>query len=287
MNTAQRWRTTGLLSGVALIVVMLASVAAAQTESRRLDQLAQDVRAELRRADQQPSGDSARFVAELESVRDEIGYLRVLERRGQRIQDSQIRDLELRLQNVRRDARNAGRVYNEDRVGVRGSGDEIPAGTELDVRLSDRLYSDTAKVEDRFQATTAVDLYQGDRLVVPAGSVLGGVVTSVDRASRTDRRGSLTVVFDTMTVRGRTHDIRASVSQAIESEGIQGELPRIGAGAGVGAIIGGILGGVKGALAGILIGAGGTVLATEGKDVDLPPGTTLRVRFDSPVFLDR
>ena len=47
---------------------------------------------------------------------------------------------------------------------------------------------------------------------------------------------------------------------------------KIGAGAGVGAIIGGILGGVKGALAGILIGGGGTIAATEGKEVELPPG---------------
>ena len=58
---------------------------------------------------------------------------------------------------------------------------------------------------------------------------------------------------------------------------------RIGTGAGVGAIIGGILGGFKGALAGILIGGGGTIAATEGKEVELPPGSVLRVRIDSPV----
>jgi hypothetical protein len=50
----------------------------------------------------------------------------------------------------------------------------------------------------------------------------------------------------------------------------------------VGAIIGGIVGGVKGALIGVLIGGGGTMIATEGKDVTLPPGTILRVRMDSP-----
>ena len=51
----------------------------------------------------------------------------------------------------------------------------------------------------------------------------------------------------------------------------------------MGAIIGGILGGFKGALAGILIGGGGTIAATEGSDVDLPPGTVLRVRMDAPL----
>ena len=59
----------------------------------------------------------------------------------------------------------------------------------------------------------------------------------------------------------------------------------VGAGAGVGAIIGGILGGFKGALAGILIGGGGTIAATEGKDVELPAGTVLRVRLDSGLNL--
>ena len=73
--------------------------------------------------------------------------------------------------------------------------------------------------------------------------------------------------------------------QALESEGIRGETGKIGAGAGVGAIIGGILGGLKGALAGILIGGGGTIAATEGKDVELPAGTVLRVRLDSPLEL--
>jgi hypothetical protein len=112
--------------------------------------------------------------------------------------------------------------------------------------------------------------------------VARGVVSAVDRASRIYRRGSLTVSFDRLTVNGRTYDIRANVVEALEA-GVQGEIGKIGAGAGVGAIIGGILGGTKGALAGILIGAGGTVLATEGNDVDLPVGTVMRVRFESPI----
>jgi hypothetical protein len=75
------------------------------------------------------------------------------------------------------------------------------------------------------------------------------------------------------------------VTQALESEGIKGEAARIGAGSAVGAIIGGILGGVKGAVAGILIGGGGVIAATEGKDVHLPEGTVLRVRFENAVPL--
>jgi hypothetical protein len=152
----------------------------------------------------------------------------------------------------------------------------------MDVRLQDTLNSGTSQVEDRFLATTLVDLQIDERTVIPAGSEMRGVVSAVNPAGRLDRKGSLTVTFDQLTVRGRTYPIRATVIEALESEGVRGEVGKIGTGAGIGAIIGGILGGVKGALAGILIGGGGVIAATEGKDVDLPAGTVLRVRLDSP-----
>ena len=162
---------------------------------------------------------------------------------------------------------------------------EIPVGQELDVRLQSTLNSGTATVEERFEATTVVDLIQDGNVVVPAGSVVRGIIRSVDRATRTDRTGGLTLAFDQMTVRGREYRIRANATQAFESEGLAGEGARIGTGAGVGGIIGGIFGGFKGALAGILIGGGGTIAATEGKDVNLPAGTILRIRMDSPVTI--
>ena len=158
----------------------------------------------------------------------------------------------------------------------------IPSGQELDVRLEGELSSATAQVEQRFQATTVADLYRGNEVLIPAGSVLRGVVSSVTKTTRMERKGSLTVAFDQLTIRGRNYPIRGTVTQALESEGIKGEAQKIGAGAGIGAIIGGIIGGVKGALLGVLIGGGGTIAATEGKDVTLPAGTILRVRLDTP-----
>jgi hypothetical protein len=162
---------------------------------------------------------------------------------------------------------------------------DVPVGTELDVRLQDSLSSNRNQVEDRFEATTMVDLREGDRVIVPAGSVLRGVVSSVQEAGRLDRQGRMTLAFDQITIDGRTYPLRATVMQALESEGVRGEAARIGTGAGVGAIIGGILGGFKGAITGILIGAGGTIAATEGTDVELPAGTVLRVRLDTGLDL--
>src|SRR4029450_10399323 len=76
----------------------------------------------------------------------------------------------------------------------------IPAGQELDGRLRGTLSSETATVEQRFETTTVVDLVQNGRVLVPAGSVVQGVVSDVDKAGRIDRDGSLTLSFDKLDV---------------------------------------------------------------------------------------
>ncbi len=154
-------------------------------------------------------------------------------------------------------------------------------GQEIDVRLQTALSSETATVEQRFEATTAVDLMQDGRVLVPAGSVVRGVVSDVKRPGRIERVGSLTLSFDQIVVRGRTIPIRGMATQVFESGGIRDEVGTAGAGAGVGGVIGGLIGGVKGAILGAVIGAGGAIAATEGKDVNLPAGSIIRVRLDS------
>ena len=241
---------------------------------------------------------------EMTELRDELGYLRVKQRRGEVVTRTDRQRLSDHIDSYMTrvgGGRNSSADYNCDRDrnnnGNNGRSEqrndtigsvgriEIPSGTEVDVRLVTPLTSDTAQPEDRVEATTLIDLYNGNQLIVPANSTLTGWVTSVDRASRTDRKGSLTIEFNRVTVNGRTYNAKAYVTQALESGGLKDEAGRVGAGSAVGAIIGGILGGVKGAVAGILIGGGGVIAATEGKDVHLPEGTVLRVRFDNAVPL--
>ncbi len=218
---------------------------------------------------------------DLDLVRDEVAYLRVRLRRESSLPPGEIASVRDRLTAIDRDA--SGTAVVAAAPVVRPG--ELGVGQELDARLQTPLSSQTAEVEDRFEATTLVDLYQGNDLLVPAGSVLRGVVSGVDRASRIDRRGSLTLTFDQMTVSGRTYRIRASVTQALEGPGIKGEAGKMTTGAAAGAIIGGILGGFQGAMAGILIGGGGSLLALPGTNVKVDAGTVLRVRFDAPVVL--
>jgi hypothetical protein len=159
----------------------------------------------------------------------------------------------------------------------------IPVGQELDVRLQSALSSETAAVEQRFEATTVVDLMQDGRVLVPAGSLVRGVVSAVEPAGRIERAGRLTLSFDRMTIRGREYTIRGMATQVFESGGIREEVGTVGAGAGVGGVIGGLIGGLKGAVLGAVIGAGGAIAATEGKDIHLPAGSMVRIRLDSAV----
>lgn len=253
---------------------------------------------------------ASQLQSELDDLRDEATYLKVKLRHNEPISSTAFNDVRDRIDDVRTRARgdSTGR-YSTAPAGAASSGstrsgdstrnadsstrrasmaNEVPIGTEFDVRMQSSLSSSTSQVEDRFDATTVVDLRdERGSVIVPAGSTMRGIVSSVHKATRTERTGKMTVAFDRLTVNGRNIPMRATVTQALESEGIRGEAGKIGIGAGAGAILGAILGGAKGALAGILIGGGGTIAATEGKDVDLPAGTVLRVRLDSPLQLQK
>jgi hypothetical protein len=268
---------------------------ATNADIQRLQDSIDDVSRDVSDLKGRDSAMASRLQSELDNLREEAIYLKVKIQKNEPVPRAEYFDMRDRVDNVRSQARGASRPASAStgsssasaNAGGASSGSrmDVPVGTELDVRIQQSLSSATAAVEDRFEATTLVDLKEGDRVMIPAGSTMRGVVSSVTKTTRLERKGSLTLAFDQVRINGREYPIRGTVSQAIESEGVRGEAGKIGAGAGVGMIIGGILGGVKGALAGILIGGGGTIAATEGKDVELAAGTVLRVRLDSGLNL--
>jgi hypothetical protein len=307
----------------ALFAAVLSAPVAAQTTVSQADisRLQDNVYLAERDVQQMRGRDATRagqLQDELDELRDEVVYLKVKLRKERSLARTEYADVRDRIEDVRTRARGdaagrysigpnppsalpstpapapvtpapstAGRSTTttpSSRTTASGAL-EVPAGTELDVRLTNSLNSGTAQVEDRFEGTALTDLLVDNRLAIPAGAVFRGVVTSVERGTRTNRTSRLAVSFDQVTINNRSYPLRATVTQALEGEGIRGEAGRTAAGAGVGAIIGGILGGFKGALAGLIIGGGGTIAATEGKEVELPQGSVLRVRVDSPLLI--
>lgn len=306
----------GILLAVFAVLGLAAPAHAQSTVStsdiQRLQDGVFDATTDLSRLRSMNTAAARRFQTELDELRDEVVYLRVKLRKGESVQRSEYAEVRDRIDDLRyrisrelspeSGSTSTTPAPREERSPMGGSTTTgsgatgtsatrppsttaagiIPAGQQIDVRLQDTLNSGTSQVEDRFIATTIVDLSVDGRTVIPAGSELRGVVNAVNSAGRLDRKASLSLTFDQITVDGRSYAIRGTVVEALEGGGYRGDAARIGTGAGVGAIIGGILGGFKGALAGILIGGGGVVAATEGKDVELPAGTVLRVSLDSP-----
>ena len=294
----------------AIVSATLAAPAVAQTAVTQADiqRLQDNIYLADRDITQLRSRDTTRagqLTSELDELRDEVIYLKVKLRKERSLARTEYADVRDRIEDVRTRARGDAvgaytpppatppRTGSGSTAGGRTTTDaprrlpagvvEIPTGTEIDVRLQNSLNSGTAQVEDRFEGTTLVDVTAGGVVAIPAGAVMRGVVTAVEPATRTNRTARLTVSFDQVTIGGRSYPMRGTVTQAIEGEGIRGELGRTGAGAIGGAILGGILGGAKGAILGTIIGGGGTIAATEGKEVELPQGSVLRVRIDSPL----
>lgn len=282
--------------GLALaLTVTLAGPAAGQgqtmtnTDVQRLQDAIADTQRDVERVEQRDL--ATQLETSLGDLRDEATYLKVKIRKGESVSRGEYFDLRDRVDDIRARARGTsstasrGSSPSSTSSSGRTARGDVPSGTEFDVKLTNSLSSGTAQVEDRFEANTVVDLMEGDRVLVPAGSTMRGVVSSVKKAGRVERRGSLTLAFDRITVRGKDYPLRGTVIEVLESEGVRGEAAKIGTAAGVGAIIGGILGGAKGVLAGILIGGGGTIAATEGEDVEINTTRVLRVRLDAPLEL--
>ena len=218
----------------------------------------------------------------LSDLKDEVAYLKVKLRREGKVTREEYAAVRDRIETLRIKAQGpkvSAQPVMEDRPGRIVT---VPVGTQFEVRMQQPLESSTAKVEDRFEATTLADVVVQGQTAIPAGSLARGFVSSVKPAGKVSRTGSLTLSFDELRIGETTFRLRASVVQALDPKMTE-DVSKISVGAAAGGVVGGLIGGVKGALLGVLIGAGGTIAATEGSDVKLPLGAVLRIRVDQPL----
>ena len=168
---------------------MLAVPAGAQTVStsdiQRLQDDVYQASSDISRLRSTDASTASRLQDELDDLRDEVTYLKVKLRKEGTISRSDYTDVRERLQTLRsrahgdssqRSARFISSVFvfvefvqfaqrrcllTIDRERPARDQRTIPDGQEIDVRLERELSSATAQVEDRFEATTVVDLYDG------------------------------------------------------------------------------------------------------------------------------
>ncbi len=162
----------------------------------------------------------------------------------------------------------------------------IPAGTQLTVRLNDSLDSEKNQTGDTFHATLSAPIVLEDQTAIPSGADVTGHVVDVKSAGRFAGNSALTLELTSLSVNGKTYNIQTNQwSRQGKGEG-KNTAVKAGGGAALGAIIGGLAGGGKGAAigAGAGAGAGTGVAATKiGEQIKLAPEATLSFLLINPV----
>jgi hypothetical protein len=153
-----------------------------------------------------------------------------------------------------------------------------PVGTPLALELITPVSSENAQVEDQVRARVKQAVVVDGATLIPAGAVLHGNVSAVERAGRVKGRSHLALRFAEVEINGRRDKLRSAELSFDGAADTKGDVTKIGGGAGIGAVIGGIVGGASGAAKGAAIGGAagtGAVLATRGKEVELASGMEL------------
>ena len=203
----------------------------------------------------------------------------------------------------------SGTVLQPANVPETAQGRDISKGTEIKAVLDTPLSSKTSKVGDRFTATIAQDVKGVNGSVgIPAGSKIEGEVSEVEQGKMLPQlrgKGRLNLRFTDLVLsdgtrapvfltlknvtdtRGKTDSKTSTSSEGeVNSRTSGGSVAKdVGIGAGIGTVAGLIFGH---AIRGLAIGAiagGGYILATQGKDVEMPAKAGLVLNADSPINL--
>ena len=163
----------------------------------------------------------------------------------------------------------------------------LPAGSVIVVKTTSPLQSATAKTGDSFETTVSETVGVDEYSVIPSGSRIRGVV-SVARPATRQQSGVIEVVFDRLTlpdgtalpITGKLTSTDSTERRQIETDP-NARVVLVGERGGIGAAIAGA---GSSRNANNILAALGSLLS-EGRDVDVPAGTSLAVELERAVTL--
>lgn len=158
----------------------------------------------------------------------------------------------------------------------------VPAGTELAIRISQRISVKTSHVGDRFSGEVVEPVDSNGAIVIPKGTPVSGRIDASHRRGHFKGRSILELRLTSMTLNGSeyqldTHDnVRTKKGKGKRSSAF------IAGMTGAGMVIGGIATGGVGLAIGGAAGAGaGTALAgaTGNRDINIPAESIMHFRL--------
>ena len=165
-----------------------------------------------------------------------------------------------------------------DYNGSGNSGLEIPAGSQLTVRMIDSVDSESSRMGDTFRASIDEPVTINGQTIIPRGADVVARLVDDQKSGKIQGRTILKLVLTSVTVNGRPVDI--STQDVVKESSSRGARSAkvIGGTTALGAVLGGIAGGGRGAAigagSGAAVGTGAQVI-TAGQRVRIPSESRL------------
>jgi hypothetical protein len=160
----------------------------------------------------------------------------------------------------------------------------VPAGTQISIRLIDSIDSTKTKAGERFRCSVDDPVVVGNTVVIKRGDPCTLQIVEAEANKE------VAIKLYDVTVNGKAHDVAAGYA-TLEAQGTSKKkkgarrgLVLGGAGAGIGALAGGGTGAAIGAVAGVGLGAISGA-AAKGKSLNVPSETRMNFELRAPLPL--
>jgi hypothetical protein len=166
---------------------------------------------------------------------------------------------------------------------VRPADINIAAGTNLTIRINEHISVKTSHAGGHFSGEVVDPVVgDGDRVVIPKGAPVSGVVVASHRRGHFKGSSILELRLTYITLNGSRYALDTSdLTQTKKGKGKR-SAAMIGGGAGLGMLVGGVATGGVGLLVGGLVGGGGGTLLsglTGNRDIEIPAESIVRFKL--------
>jgi hypothetical protein len=161
----------------------------------------------------------------------------------------------------------------------------VPAGTAINVRLTQAIEVDASQAGQTFKAIVDDPVMLGGSIVIPRGASAVIQAAKVEQSGKMKGSDKISLKLNAIGFGGRVYEVTSGYVEAKGKGEGRRTTRKVGGGAGLGAIVGGIAGGGEGAAIGAAIGGvtGAAVAAGGEEHLKLPAETRLTFNLASAV----
>jgi hypothetical protein len=162
---------------------------------------------------------------------------------------------------------------------------QVPAGTVINIRLTQGIDVDASKTGQSFKAIVDDPVMMNGSIVIPRGATAELQAAAVQQSGKMKGSDKITLKMNSIGFGGNVYQVATAYVETKGGGEGKKTARKVGGGAGLGAIVGGIAGGGSGAAIGAAVGgATGAVVASGGEEhLKLPAETRLQFQLTAAV----